>query len=335
MKKGRAMQEKKELLNMLVIFAVVLLCFCAVATACPPPECPDCRIWNGNRCVWDCSYGQSCCDDACYNPSTQKCCDPPGDDNGYPCPKSNTCCSGGCCDPVLCESCIDDWCQVCGGDTNKGCCDGQCYNKTTQKCCDGLGPLDIDYICDIDETCCDGLCVDTTIDQCCDDLGGYNDGYNCDKDCELCCDGTCCDVSNCEICKNDTCVRAVPTNMHQTYVEDMGDGVLYFEYDWESTTGDLADLGNCRVGEKVDYQGGGNPYCFPSPPWAAGTCRDNPYFSSHLATSGGFGDIHTPGSFTKPYQVDSVTATQVYQYHCGPDCCMGDRSDRGNLGKHY
>jgi len=110
--------------------------------------------------------------------------------------------------------------------------------------------------------------------------------------------------------------------MHQTYVEDQGDGTLYFKYEWESTTGDKADLGNCLVGEKVDYQGG-NPFCAPSPPWASGQCKDNPYTKSHPATVGLMGDIHTPGSFTTPYQVASITATQVYQYHCGPDCCMG------------
>jgi hypothetical protein len=115
--------------------------------------------------------------------------------------------------------------------------------------------------------------------------------------------------------------------MRQTYVEDLGNGVLYFEYLWDSTTGDSNDLGNCRVGEKVDYPGG-NPYYWPSPPWSGS--NPNPVLGSMPATWGGCSDTHSSKPFIKPYQAASVIATQIEQYHCGPVCCMGDVSDRSN-----
>lgn len=52
-------------------------------------------------------------------------------------------------------SCVDGDCVVCGGDPNKACCDGECYDITTQKCCtDGENK----WVCDINKTCCDGTC---------------------------------------------------------------------------------------------------------------------------------------------------------------------------------
>lgn len=190
---------------------------------------------------------------------------------------------------------------ACGGGV---CCDGTCCDASTRKCCDDIGGDGDGYCCLNGETCCKGTC--------------------CDPDCGFCCDGTCCDISNCEICKNDTCVRAVPTNMRQTYAEDLGNGVLYFEYAWDSTTGDLADLGNCSAREKVDYPGG-NPYYWPSPPWVGSS--PNPTILPDPPIPGTYGalqDTHSPPGFTTPYQAASVTATQVYQYHCGPSCCMED-----------
>lgn len=112
--------------------------------------------------------------------------------------------------------------------------------------------------------------------------------------------------------------------MHQTYVEEIADGVLFFIYEWDSTTGDLADLGNCMVREKVDYPGG-NPYYWPSPPWDGNV--PNPTIlpvPPILATVGVGYDIHSPPTFKKPYVAASVSANQVYQYHCGPLCCMGN-----------
>jgi hypothetical protein len=110
---------------------------------------------------------------------------------------------------------------------------------------------------------------------------------------------------------------AAPTNFRETYRESRPDGVLYFEYRWDSTSGNLAHLAGCKVGEKVDYPGG-NPYNWPSPPWNVSTT--NPYIPPEVDASAGLGtDTHgTGGPFIKPYQAASFTATQVYRYSdCG------------------
>jgi hypothetical protein len=46
------------------------------------------------------------------------------------------------------------------------------------------------------------------------------------------------------------------------------DGVLHFNYAWDSTSGNLADLFDWRVGEIVTYPGG-NPFVWPRPPYDA------------------------------------------------------------------
>jgi hypothetical protein len=110
--------------------------------------------------------------------------------------------------------------------------------------------------------------------------------------------------------------------MQQTEVIDEGDGILLFKYVWHSTTGEEADLVNCSIREKVDYPGG-DPYCWPRPPWYQ--CHKNPVLSDTPvpAIRGELWDEHGHGNLFPPYQVATFTATQVYQYHCDPDCCMG------------
>jgi len=306
-------------------FIFVIDVFSIMASACVCPPLPPCYRktsgWPTCGRVWNCSAGQTCCNGSCCGGNCQSCvsgscvvCN--NDPNKFCCnnsccsiPNCQTCGASGCesiCDPNLCQTCNGSGsCITCGGDPNKFCCGGSCGDS------------------DANEACCDNKTIyDTDTKQCC----GEGTGHTCDKECESCCNGNCCDISNCEICKSGTCVRAVPTNMHQTNVEDMGNGVLHFEYAWESTTGDLADLGNCSVREKVDYPGS-DPYYWPSPPWYNST--PNPTIAPNPPISATYGvgaDNHSPGSFTTPYQAASFTATQVYQYHCGPACCMADDS---------
>jgi hypothetical protein len=112
---------------------------------------------------------------------------------------------------------------------------------------------------------------------------------------------------------------AIPTNFRQTSCSDAGGGVLHFEYRYDSSTGNLADLGGCTMGEIVTYPGG-NPFHHPSPPF--GTAGwDNPTIIN-FAASGGVQDNHfTPGAFVKPYSSAGVTATQFYRYKCA--CANG------------
>ncbi len=60
---------------------------------------------------------------------------------------------------------------------------------------------------------------------------------------------------------------AVPTNFRQTSGRDIGNGVLYFTYDWDSSTGQGSDLSACTVDEKVIFPDG-DPFHIPSPPFA-------------------------------------------------------------------
>ena len=134
------------------------------------------------------------------------------------------------CESSWCEqSCINDdrcgaqprpCCLTCGGDPNKhccagairccrntveGCCNSQCYNVATQKCC-----LDSanHYICDINEGCCNGQCYDVSTQKCCGDTGqGYICGIN-----ESCCNGQCCEYQKC--CDNGVCKGPICDNCH-------------------------------------------------------------------------------------------------------------------------
>lgn len=112
-------------------------------------------------------------------------------------------------------------------------------------------------------------------------------------------------------------VCAVPVNFRQTGSGvDIGGGVLRFEYDWDSSTGNTANLTSCVVGEFVDYPGTANTYLPPSPPFPT-TGFDDPTIANVPGTDGGFLDFHrTNGSFVTPYQASSFTAVQHYRYQC-------------------
>ncbi len=59
---------------------------------------------------------------------------------------------------------------------------------------------------------------------------------------------------------NFTALRCgVPTNFQQQSCSDIGSGDLHFVYTWVSSTGSLADLQGCTVGEIVTYPGTQNP----------------------------------------------------------------------------
>ena len=276
------MNTQKKMINQTAIVLIVLGAglLCLNASATDPPPCPPC--WsNWPDCdVWDCNAGEDCCDTA------------------------------------NCETCIDNTCKVCSGDPNQVCCDGSCCDTSIncQTCVEG-NCVSCDG--DPDLLCCDHItCYDPNDLQCC----GYGDGTTCKNDCELCCEDKCCDLTNCEICKNGNCLRAIPTNMRQTYVEDQGGGVLYFEYVWESTTGDINDLFNCTVGERVDYPGSDDPYQWPLP-WD-NVKTPNPTVLYVSAIWGEATDTHSPAYVHSPYQNAGFSAEQIYWYHCGPSCCM-------------
>jgi len=107
---------------------------------------------------------------------------------------------------------------------------------------------------------------------------------------------------------------AAPTNFRETYRESLPNGELYFEYSWDSASGDLSDLAGCTVGEHVDYPGP-NPYIWPLPPWYGST--PNPTHKKGSATTGSGTDTHSSKPFIGPYQAASFSATQLYWWR---DC---------------
>ena len=109
---------------------------------------------------------------------------------------------------------------------------------------------------------------------------------------------------------------AIPVNFRQMGAgTDTGGGTLHFDYRWNSSTGNLADLGACMVGERVDYRAADLP--FPSPPFPAGLNPPNPTILNVAGTDGAAQDNHsTPGAFVKPYAAAAVTAMQIYRYTC-------------------
>jgi hypothetical protein len=108
---------------------------------------------------------------------------------------------------------------------------------------------------------------------------------------------------------------AVPVNFRQIGAYDAGNGVLHFDYNWESSTGNLADLSKCLFGENVEYDPTDVP--FPSPPFPEGLSPGNPTDLNVPASDGSAQDNHsTPGAFANPYQARTLTATQIYRYSC-------------------
>src|SRR5262249_55590425 len=72
------------------------------------------------------------------------------------------------------------------------------------------------------------------------------------------------------VCSSASC-SPIPINFqHVGPGVDIGSGTLEFNYVWQSSDGTLADLGNCQVGEIVNYPGAANPYVYASPPYAIG-----------------------------------------------------------------
>lgn len=106
---------------------------------------------------------------------------------------------------------------------------------------------------------------------------------------------------------------AVPTNFRETLRRRDAGGVLHFEYAWDSSTGSLADLGSCEVGEIVTYSQTEDPPFIPAP---------NPTVLWVPGTDGVAQDNHSPG-VRKPYKDSTEIAVQYYRFHC--PCRDSDR----------
>jgi hypothetical protein len=111
--------------------------------------------------------------------------------------------------------------------------------------------------------------------------------------------------------------QATPVNFRQNgAAQDLGGGNLRFFYLWDSSTGNLANLGDCQVGEHVAYPGANDPYVWTSPPYQANFGTPNPTVIWLRATTGRAQDTHSHAGFLRPYRADNFTATQDYRWRC-------------------
>ncbi|MCI0561163.1 MAG: Ig-like domain-containing protein, partial [Nitrososphaera sp.] len=121
----------------------------------------------------------------------------------------------------------------------------------------------------------------------------------------------------CDVVDPQTC--PIPRNFRQDGNAQTSGMNMIINYKWDSSTGNLADLSNVTIGERVDYPtrncGGNLKYCWPSPPWATNAVTDQPtIINLPGATPGVFNDTHESKTFITPYQAASFNATQVYRY---------------------
>ena len=276
---------------------LLLLSSTVLASPCPPPDCGDCYTWDPNieECVWDCVDCQVCEDCNCVK------------DPNVECDHDTDCGDPNCWDCLSCE------CE----------CDITVNSVSSNKdvtCVD----CNVTFTANVSGSC---SCVDwsgggdpcTASDTCTFTTHWDSPGTK-----------TVTATPDCGSSKQKQVTIAEPNNFHQIdyWVED--DNVLCFSYGWDSSTGDLNDLSDCRLGEKVDYPGG-NPYCWPSP-WS--NCETNPYITEGVPTTGYGEDRHDPGEFVKPYEAAAFTASQIFRYRgCAADSyttLMGPLSiDRG------
>jgi hypothetical protein len=122
-------------------------------------------------------------------------------------------------------------------------------------------------------------------------------------------------------------VRTWPINFRQITGRDNGNGVIYFEYQWDSESGTPSDLSGIMIGEIVDYNctegdcftDNGIPVFRPtSPPYSGDYIRNPQIEDFQITTGSAFPDEHKPDSWTpfkKPYRADVFSATQFYRFH--------------------
>jgi hypothetical protein len=111
---------------------------------------------------------------------------------------------------------------------------------------------------------------------------------------------------------------AIPVNYRQTVFSVQPGAVLHFEYKWDSSSGNLADLSSCQVEEYVTFVGP-NPYPWASPPYLPNQSVTWPStgMTPISATYGGLQDNHGHADgWLTPYKYNAASSDQVYQFQC-------------------
>ncbi len=108
---------------------------------------------------------------------------------------------------------------------------------------------------------------------------------------------------------------AVPTNFQlSTGGFDPGSYTLRVQLTWSSSSGNMDDIAECRVGEIVLYPGTGREYIWPSPMQQT---TSNPFAPTPSPGNQMISDSHGgPKAFTKPYMGANFDATQKYTWAC-------------------
>ena len=228
------------------------------------PTCASpCAIYSFDYCTgsWGCQGCDSC---SHCNTSTATCvydCRPICMDcnsiaNPSGCGGIITGCTSNLCSPEKCETCDGHGlCKVCGGDPNKACCNGTCYNTTTQSCCNGEiydkstqkccpGLFGTEFICDINSNCCDYLCCDPKECKTCGSPSPSSCKVCDDNPNQKCCSGVC--KEKCKIINYGSC----------TGTDEICEAC--------SVTG-------CTMGSKI-YAGGNGTVCNPN--GCTGDCHE-------------------------------------------------------------
>ena len=168
--------------GLVIVMALLLTTIVYDAFGSGPTCSSPCAIYSFDYCTgsWGCQGCDSC---SHCNTSTATCvydCRPICMDcnsiaNPSGCGGIITGCTSYLCSPEKCETCDGHGlCKVCGGDPNKACCNGTCYDTRTQKCCDEFSPP---HICEKNHECCNGTCCEYP--KCCDN--GVCKGPICDN----------------------------------------------------------------------------------------------------------------------------------------------------------
>lgn len=111
-----------------------------------------------------------------------------------------------------------------------------------------------------------------------------------------------------------TVVCAVPTNFRIESVQQINTGELFFTYNWDSSSGNKADLAACTVGETVFYPNyPATTYTWP-PPMV--TTTPNPDIQYGPGSGQMFDHNRPPSSFQQPYAAAQFPATQRLWWNC-------------------
>ena len=126
----------------------------------------------------------------------------------------------------------------------------------------------------------------------------------------------------------------MPVNFTQAGSSSLSSGQLQFLYQWQSSSGNPANIADCTIDEFVTYPGyvagKQQPYWWPVPPWKSETYSNNPTtgfnpvagnnsscpWGSSNGTPPCVTDQQLHGQFGPTYAVAGFPAYQTFQYQC-------------------